>query len=366
MNTDDDFASVILVKRNFVDVLSRELDRPSWTRELVAVGTATDPYQPIEGHYRLTRGARRADPRPHARSGSSRKARWSCGMSTCSRSSRGRRLHVYMSVPTVDEDAWRTLEPGTAHPLQRLRAVRELTTPASTRACSWRPSSRDSLVAAQDRADDQGDRGPRRPLRRLQRDVPAGRHAHAFHAVSEREFPPGRRATTASTRRIYRQGIPAACRHGRCAAERCNAAAGHATESAPQESRAAKTRNSEPLSGETETRAASRTQAPARSGPRNPTGLRRPRSYAAAPRLPRGGSARDFDHDPAVRPPAVEVRAFLPALADRQLDVLVDDTLQEPRAERQAVSLVTIARARRRRSAASCPPWRASARSSRR
>jgi DNA repair photolyase len=31
-----------------------------------------------------------------------------------------------MSVPTVDDDAWRTLEPGTAHPLQRLRAVREL------------------------------------------------------------------------------------------------------------------------------------------------------------------------------------------------------------------------------------------------
>src|SRR5438552_844095 len=33
---------------------------------------------------------------------------------------------VCMSVPTVDEDAWRILEPGTAHPLQRLRAVREL------------------------------------------------------------------------------------------------------------------------------------------------------------------------------------------------------------------------------------------------
>ncbi len=33
---------------------------------------------------------------------------------------------VCMSVPTVDEDAWRVLEPGTAHPLQRLRAVREL------------------------------------------------------------------------------------------------------------------------------------------------------------------------------------------------------------------------------------------------
>jgi len=32
-----------------------------------------------------------------------------------------------MSVPTVDEDIWRELEPGTAHPLQRLRAVRTLT-----------------------------------------------------------------------------------------------------------------------------------------------------------------------------------------------------------------------------------------------
>ena len=39
---------------------------------------------------------------------------------------RAARCTVYMSVPTVDEDAWRTLEPGTAHPLQRLRAVREL------------------------------------------------------------------------------------------------------------------------------------------------------------------------------------------------------------------------------------------------
>ena len=55
MDSDDEFASVILVKRNFVEVLRRELDRPSWAREHVAFGTATDPYQPIEGHYRLTR-----------------------------------------------------------------------------------------------------------------------------------------------------------------------------------------------------------------------------------------------------------------------------------------------------------------------
>src|SRR5580765_6790622 len=56
MDSDDEFASLILVKTNFVDVLTRELDKPGWTRDQVAFGTATDPYQPIEGHYRLTRG----------------------------------------------------------------------------------------------------------------------------------------------------------------------------------------------------------------------------------------------------------------------------------------------------------------------
>ena len=55
LDSDDQFASVILVKRNFVEVLRQELDRPSWKRDQVALGTATDPYQPIEGHYKLTR-----------------------------------------------------------------------------------------------------------------------------------------------------------------------------------------------------------------------------------------------------------------------------------------------------------------------
>src|SRR6476660_9637199 len=50
----DEFSSLIFVKVNFAVVLRRELDKPSWTREQVALGTATDPYQPIEGHYKLT------------------------------------------------------------------------------------------------------------------------------------------------------------------------------------------------------------------------------------------------------------------------------------------------------------------------
>jgi hypothetical protein len=57
LDAGDEFASVIFVKTNLVEVLRRELQRTSWTGEYVAVGTATDCYQPIEGHYKLTRRA---------------------------------------------------------------------------------------------------------------------------------------------------------------------------------------------------------------------------------------------------------------------------------------------------------------------
>ena len=127
MNADDEFASVILVKRNFVEVLQRELDRPSWTRELVALGTATDPYQPIEGHYRLTRGSIEALARGRTPIGLVTKGPMIVrDRDVLMELSRAAGCTVHMSVPTVDEDAWRILEPGTAHPLQRLRAVREL------------------------------------------------------------------------------------------------------------------------------------------------------------------------------------------------------------------------------------------------
>jgi len=129
MDSGDEFASVILVKQNIVAVLARELDRPSWKRDHVAFGTATDPYQPIEGHYKLSRALIEALTR----------GRTPFGLITKGPMvvrdidvllAHGRAAHhtVYMSVPTVDEDAWQQLEPGTAHPLQRLRAVRALAT----------------------------------------------------------------------------------------------------------------------------------------------------------------------------------------------------------------------------------------------
>ena len=123
----DEFSSVILVKKNFVEVLRRELDRPSWKRDYVAFGTATDPYQPIEGHYKLTRRALEALAQARTPVGLITKGPMAVrDKDVLAEVGRRSRCTVYFSVATVDEDAWRTLEPGTAHPLQRLRAVREL------------------------------------------------------------------------------------------------------------------------------------------------------------------------------------------------------------------------------------------------
>jgi DNA repair photolyase len=123
----DEFSSLIFVKVNLIDVLRRELDKPSWTREVVAIGTATDPYQPIEGHYKLTRRSLEV----------LLAARTPVGVVTKGPMvvrdidllvELGQRsgCTVCVSVPTVHEGAWAALEPGTAHPMQRLRAVRQL------------------------------------------------------------------------------------------------------------------------------------------------------------------------------------------------------------------------------------------------
>jgi DNA repair photolyase len=123
----DEFSSLIFVKVNFAEVLRREIDKPSWAREQVALGTATDPYQPIEGHYKLTRRSLEALIAGRTPVGIVTKGPMIVrDADLLAELSRVAACTVYLSVPTVDEDAWRALEPGTAHPLQRLRAVRTL------------------------------------------------------------------------------------------------------------------------------------------------------------------------------------------------------------------------------------------------
>ena len=127
LDADDQFSSVILVKKNLVDVLRRELARPGWTRADVAVGTATDAYQPIEGSYKLTRRSLEALAEARTPAGIVTKGPMCVrDIDVMQELARRASCTVYLSVPTVDEDAWAKLEPGTAHPMQRLRAVRQL------------------------------------------------------------------------------------------------------------------------------------------------------------------------------------------------------------------------------------------------
>jgi DNA repair photolyase len=125
--SDDRYGRAIRVKTNVVEVLRRELARASWQREHVAIGAATDPYQPAEGRYRLTRGCIEA------------LAEAATPFSVITRgplivrdvdvllaAARRAQVAVTFSVPTVDDDVWRRTEPGTAHPRQRLRALKTL------------------------------------------------------------------------------------------------------------------------------------------------------------------------------------------------------------------------------------------------
>jgi len=126
MGVGDQFSSYIFVKRNVAQQLARELARPSWTPELVALGTATDPYQPIEGRYRLTRACLEQLDAANTPVGLITKGPLVVrDADILARMSQRGLCTVYVSVPTVDP-AWERLEPGTAPPLQRLRAVRRL------------------------------------------------------------------------------------------------------------------------------------------------------------------------------------------------------------------------------------------------
>ena len=125
--SDDRYGTSIRVKINVADVLRKELARPSWKREQVAIGAATDPYQPAEGRYRLTRACL------HELAAASTPIRIITrgpmivrDLDVLQEASRRADVAVTFSIPTLDEEVWRRTEPSTAHPRQRLRALKTL------------------------------------------------------------------------------------------------------------------------------------------------------------------------------------------------------------------------------------------------
>ncbi len=125
--SDDRYGSSIRVKTNVAEVLRRELARRSWQREPVAIGAATDPYQPAEGRYRLTRACIEAF--AEAESPFSIITRGPLvvrDIDVLAEAARRAEVSVSFSVPTLDLEIWRRTEPGTAPPRQRLRALARL------------------------------------------------------------------------------------------------------------------------------------------------------------------------------------------------------------------------------------------------
>jgi DNA repair photolyase len=125
--SDDRYGRSIRVKTNVAEVLRRELARKSWRQEEVAIGTATDPYQPAEGRFRLTRGCI-----VELTSASTPFSIITRGplvvrdVDVLQEASARVQVGVTVSLPTLDERVWSTTEPGTAPPRSRLEAVRRL------------------------------------------------------------------------------------------------------------------------------------------------------------------------------------------------------------------------------------------------
>jgi DNA repair photolyase len=122
-----EYGTSIRVKTNVAEVLQCELARPSWAGESIAIGAATDPYQPAEGRFRLTRAclevlAAAANPFGLITRGPMIVR----DVDVLSDAARRAEVSVTFSVPTLDLDVWRRTEPGTAPPHQRLRALEKL------------------------------------------------------------------------------------------------------------------------------------------------------------------------------------------------------------------------------------------------
>jgi DNA repair photolyase len=126
-NAGRDFEREIVVKVNVPELLRAELARPSWKRDLVALGTNTDPYQWVESRYRfmpeILAALEEAETPVSVLTKSPLLLR---DIDLYEQMSKHLPISVNLSVPTLDEEAWRATEPHTPSPSARLDAVAEL------------------------------------------------------------------------------------------------------------------------------------------------------------------------------------------------------------------------------------------------
>ncbi|MDE2778118.1 MAG: radical SAM protein [Chloroflexota bacterium] len=127
MNSGEEFDQRVFAKVNAAQVLRDELRRPKWKGEPVAIGTASDPYEPAEAQYKLTRQIIQvlADLRNPA-SITTKGVLVRRDVDVLRELYHAADVQVIFSVGSVDEQVWRRTEPGTPSPIARLEAMQFL------------------------------------------------------------------------------------------------------------------------------------------------------------------------------------------------------------------------------------------------
>ena len=218
-----DFEREIVVKVNVPEVLRAELRRPSWKGEHIAMGTNTDPYQWVEGRYRLMRGIWEA----------LRDSRNPCSVLTKSplllrdlallqEIAEVTDISANLSIPTIDEKAWRATEPHTPHPRARLEAVAELNRagiPTGILVAPLMPGINDDPKQVEEIIQTAIDAGA--TCDRRDRPAPARRGARRVHGVAALlPAGPGRALRGAVRARRVPAGSPSATGSRGCCATR--------------------------------------------------------------------------------------------------------------------------------------------------
>ena len=122
-----DFETRVFVKVNAPEVLRKELKRLSWRRESIAIGTASDPYEPAEAEYGVTRRVLRVlrdFQNPVSITTKGVLVRRDADI--LADLSENADVHVNFSIGSINEKVWKTMEPGTPNPIARLEAMQYL------------------------------------------------------------------------------------------------------------------------------------------------------------------------------------------------------------------------------------------------
>ena len=145
-----DFESKLFMKPNAPELLERELSSPDYSPKIIAIGTNTDPYQPIERRYQIVRRILEVLERTgHPVGIVTKSALVLRDLDILTRMAKRNLVKVAISVTTLDTKLARVMEPRAPTPPRRLEALRELVkagVPASTLVAPVIPALNDAEI----------------------------------------------------------------------------------------------------------------------------------------------------------------------------------------------------------------------------